>query len=232
MEPYLLQNTGYLVCVGLFSADIWCCHDYDDNRTEGKWSPILTFVLDEDVSTVSTVYLKLLCLMYSHIMYNFLLFSSSNLSEYRLHEHHLITPEITRTFWQGRSVQGANVSLSAAFIYSHVSTAPLSVSQNISTQSHPATRWLQIRGNASQLVSQCVLLNLSTLGVASQVVLRRQTGHLQPGLFACTSDALQDWQERFVTHSWRIKKWWTVLCVCARAAWLSEGAADAGMWVV
>lgn len=99
MKPHSLQNTGYPVCFGLFSADVWCCYDWDDNRTEGKLSPILTFVLDEDISAVSTVYLKLLCLLYSHISYNFFLFSFWNLSGFWLHEHHLITPEITQTFW-------------------------------------------------------------------------------------------------------------------------------------
>lgn len=168
MKPHSCQNTDYPVCFGLFRADIWSCHDCDDNRAEGT---ILTFVLDEDVSAVSAVsalYLKLLCLIYSHIFSNFFLkFSSWNLSEFRLHEHLIITPEITGTFWQGGSVQGANVSLSAVFISSHVSTVPLSVSQNILTQQHPTTRWLQIRGKAAPLVSECILFYLSTLGVAS-----------------------------------------------------------------
>lgn len=92
------------------------------DRTEGKWSPILTFVLDDDILAGSTVYLKLFCLIYSIIFYSFFRFSSWNLSEFRLHEHHWVTPEITRPFWQGGSVQGANISLSAAFISSHIST--------------------------------------------------------------------------------------------------------------
>lgn len=119
-KPHSLQNTGYPVCFGLFSADIWCCHDCDDNRTEGKWSSILTFVLDGDVSAVSHVLLRWLCLIYSHIFYNFVLFSSWNVFEFRLHEHRLITPEITQTFWQGGSVQGANCQLRSSPVMSQL----------------------------------------------------------------------------------------------------------------
>lgn len=80
----------------------------------------------------------------------------------------LITQVMTQTFWQGGSVQGRIVSLSAALFSCHVSTGPLSLSHNISAQRrHPAPRWVAITGNTATLVSECVLLYLRALGAAS-----------------------------------------------------------------
>ena len=116
----------------------------------------------------------------------------------------LITQVMTQTFWQGGSVQGRIVSLSAALFSCHVSTGPLSLSHNISAQRrHPAPRWVAITGNTATLVSECV-----PRLTGAQVVPRRQTGHLQPTLYT-HHWALTDWQaltERFVRHSGRIKK--------------------------
>lgn len=89
VKPHSLQNTGDPVCVGLFSTDIWCWHDWDDNM-EQRVNEV-QFVL-EDSPAVSSVHLKPLSLSCSDIFYNIFLFLHRDLA-FRLGAHHLITPE-------------------------------------------------------------------------------------------------------------------------------------------
>lgn len=56
VKPHSLQNTGDPVCVGLFSTDIWCWHDCDDNM-EQRVNEV-QFVLEEDSPAVSAVHFK------------------------------------------------------------------------------------------------------------------------------------------------------------------------------
>lgn len=91
-------------------------------------------------------------------------------------------------FWQGGSVQGANVWLSAA--------SQPRFCQEVKLFGHslrPATRCApDKRERGPPPVSKRVPFYPSTLGVASQVVPRRQTGHLRALTARMHLWALQD----------------------------------------
>lgn len=78
-----------------------------------------------------------------------------------------LTPVMTQASRQVWWVQNRTVLSSAAFYSRHISTRPLSLSHNISTQQHPAPHWAVITGNTATPVSECVLLYPRALGAAS-----------------------------------------------------------------
>lgn len=115
------------------------------------------------------------------------------------------------------------LAVSCVHLQLRLKRAFVSKSKYFDTAASGDTLALQIRGNAAPTgVKMCPVLTKSTLGVASQVVLRRQTGHLQPGLFACTSglfriDKLQEICHTLLKNKEVDELCCVCMCVCVSA---------------
>lgn len=165
VKPHSLQNTGDPVCVGLFSTDIWCWHDCDDNM-EQRVNQV-QFVL-EDSPAVSSVHLKPLGSLYSDIFYSFFSLFTLRFG---------VQASCASLNHAGESKD----SLTAAFLSSYVS-AVSTVSESktyFDTAASCSTLTPDKREHGPTGVRTCPVVSEHPGSGPGQVVPRRQTGHLQ-----------------------------------------------------